>query len=288
MNEDNEIEATNDTNAAPRRKPSAPKATGAQPMTMDDRFGPRPADVTHWRCFRIEEGRKGAPLFWGDDEGLQVSEWPIATLAIESIRERWGAGRYVVHYMRIDADNQRTPRGRSRVLQLVGGDDTGPEVVIAARRAPAPVAAPAHPLATIGGNDPSYVFSLLTFLEDRNDKARAAARADMEMLMERERLASQERIAQIQAAAGGGTNLHAVILERLAKIEGRLEGQGEGGDDSDDGSPMVAVPAGSIDWNEMLKMAMPWLLQNAGPLLANLTPNGPGAAGAPAKTEVAA
>ena len=198
--------------AAEDRKVARTRASGHSPGTVmkDSRLGPRQSDATHWRCRRLDEegGRKGTSLFWGEGDGVEVSEWPIKTCTAETIIERWGPGRYVVDYMHIDASGRRRPRGTSRVLHVTART---PKTAQPPVQMQAPTGIPTL-VAPIASHDQLYsqMFSMLAYLEDRTDKARAVAaaeaktaqeryRADLEFQLERERLASKERIAQIEA-----------------------------------------------------------------------------------------
>jgi hypothetical protein len=180
---------------SPERR-SAPAAPDVKEMTTVRSIGQRPADVTHWRCRRVPQGSRsgGTLLTWGDRAaGLEFNEWVIKTLSIKAIADRWGPGWYVVEYYRIAPDGARTPRGRSRPLHIVGSEPAAPEA------APPPPAAP-QPLPVAPGSlDMSTIFTFMAMIDERAEKARVSERAAMQMQLERERLASQERIAQIQA-----------------------------------------------------------------------------------------
>ena len=89
-----------------------------------------------------------------------------------------------------------------------------PQTALAVREEPKPVPVVAPPVATPRAlptdQNVTHVLSLLAFLEERSEKARAAVaadaklqqeryRTDVDLLIERERLASKERIAQLEA-----------------------------------------------------------------------------------------
>jgi hypothetical protein len=176
----------------------------------DDCFGPRRADATHWRCKRLEGDRRQTLLFWGDND-VEESEWPIETLSLETLRERWGGGRYVVEFYGTNPAGARVQRGKSSIVHLRQVE----HVIDFPKAQPvAPQASIAPGLAAASGGDLQTVISLLAFLEDRNEKSRAAAgadakvsleryRVDVEAQLQRERLASQERIAQLEAMHKG-------------------------------------------------------------------------------------
>src|SRR5262245_17905243 len=98
----------------------APKPKVARPARKPgdaDRFGPRRADVTHWRCKRIGMDKKQTLLFWGDDD-VEESEWPIETLSLDAIRQRWGGGEYLVEFYGANDQGARVMRGKSQVVRL--------------------------------------------------------------------------------------------------------------------------------------------------------------------------
>ena len=77
-------------------------------------------NVTHWRARRVSEDRKvSTPLVWGDD-GVEVSEWPIKELSVDTLRGRWGAGRYVLYWFGPRGEGgKRMPMGGSRMIHLL-------------------------------------------------------------------------------------------------------------------------------------------------------------------------
>jgi hypothetical protein len=149
----------------------------------DDCFGPRRADATHWRCKRLEGDRRQTLLFWGEND-VEESEWPIDSLALETIRERWGGGRYVVEFYGTNGAGARVQRGKSSIVHL-----SEVEQVVEVPKAPPASAVPAALVPALpAGGDLQTVISLLAFLEDRNEKSRAAAAADAKVSLERYRV----------------------------------------------------------------------------------------------------
>ena len=71
-------------------------------MINDPVLGPYRADATHWSCWRMDRAgsQKGTRLLWDDGSGVETNEWPIETWKHEVVPERWGAGRYVVQFLR--------------------------------------------------------------------------------------------------------------------------------------------------------------------------------------------
>jgi hypothetical protein len=194
----------------------------------DHRLGPRLSDATHWRCRRLEDDnvRKGTILLWSEsDDGIEIAEWPIKSCSPETIRERWGAGRYIVDYMHIDDRGKRKPRGRSRVLHVTAARKNESPSKLSEAVAVEPSLAPAMaaptptvtPPITMDPTNPAFtqLFSLLAYMQDRDEKARAAAAAEARYMItrteteakvaiaraENESKAAQERaIAEIKAA----------------------------------------------------------------------------------------
>jgi hypothetical protein len=205
-------------------------------------------DVTHWRARRIsEDKKKSTPLFWGVD-GVEACEWPLRELSIETLRHRWGAGRYVIFWFGRNEEGQSVALGRGNpinLLELAAGAE--PPARPGAVRVPAPPEVTAKPsaggellaLAALGrgqggGRDLSETLQLIAFIREGEERARqqqaqesrAAAeryRADLEVMIERERLASKERIAQIEATAQVTTrNARAGFdVESLGEVIGR-------------------------------------------------------------------
>lgn len=255
---------------AARVDATRPRAERKPAMVTDARLGSRRADATHWRCFRLPEPgtKRGTPLFWGDD-GIHTSEWPIKTCTAEAILERWGEGRYVVQYVLLDGAGIRRPVGRSRVLQMVPPPTNPATPSGKPAEAPAPAAAPTPaaptlpmglPVGALGDSSFSNLFSLLAYLEERTEKVRTAAaaenkaaqeryRADLEFQLERERLASKERVAQIEAQGravavrGGGSFDAEALATRFGEVVSeKMQEALEGLEDNGTSAP-AAAPA---------------------------------------------
>jgi flagellum-specific peptidoglycan hydrolase FlgJ len=257
-------------------------------MTIkDQRLGKPHPNTTHWRCFRIDETGKWNDLALDErGDGILTNEWPIKTCSAEAIAEHWGDGQYIVSYVRTDETGRRRPAGRSRTLRVEGGRRPAPTIAelnaafepLPGRSfapppvPPAPVvvtmpapAAQAAPGATI---DP---WAMITYLREADDRAQARAsqmaqveiqrlhmetkdrearwRAENELQMERERLASKERIAQMEHQAKAAGRSRGVdpeltaqlgqVLEKFSKMEERVEEL----EDYEDEDEYVAVPA---------------------------------------------
>ncbi len=222
-------------------------------------------------------------------DGILTNEWPIKTCSAEAIAEHWGDGQYIVTYVRTDETGRRRPGGRSRTLRVEGGRKPAPTLaeLNAAFEIPpprpfapaAPIPPPAPPVVVTmpvaapqappgGAIDP---WAMITYLREAEDRAQARAtataqleiqrlhmdtkdrearwRAENELQMERERLASKERIAQMEHQAKAAGRARGVdpeltaqlgqVLEKFSKMEERVEEL----EDYEDEDEYVAVPA---------------------------------------------
>ena len=135
-------------------------------------------------------------------------------------------GAFVVQFIHSDTNGQRRPCGRSRVPHLTPPppppkQDAAPPLAIAPF-------APQHG----GSGDDSFkqMLSLLAYMQDRDEKMRASAReeariaierlrADNELQMERERVASKERLAQLEVSArsAGRDTLHRDLTQIFSR-----------------------------------------------------------------------
>jgi hypothetical protein len=52
-------------------------------------------------------------------DGTIHYNWPVAKLSVDWIRDRWGAGRWQANWL-IDDEGKLSPRGKSRVVDIVG------------------------------------------------------------------------------------------------------------------------------------------------------------------------
>jgi hypothetical protein len=273
-------EAQVDTDGEEVATKTKPQATERRTTTMpskDQRLGPRPADATHWGCFRVDAGGEWTKLDMDErGDGICVSEWPLKTCTADAIAERWGDGEFIVQYYAYDEQGKRRAVGRSRKIPVRGRQTAaepaaGATMPAAAPPAPAPapmpVAAPQTPLGA-----PMDPWAVITYMRDAEARAHAEARAlahqelqrissetkerearyraEMDLQMERERLASKERIVQMELQAksagrsrGMDPDLAAQlgqVLEKFSKMEERVE-ELEAFEEEDE--EYVAVPA---------------------------------------------
>jgi hypothetical protein len=234
-----------------RRRATHEKKSG---VVTELRLGPRSAEATHWKCRRLEgdTDRKGRPLSWGAGDGFEDREWSLETCSSDIVNQRWGPGRYIVDYLTVGEDGKRRPCGHSRVFHIIARSAKAPET------APVAVASPPATPAHIPDLNASTLFQLFAYIDDRNEKARQAAasearamhdryRTDLQFSMERERLASQERIAQLEAQArtvptrGGHIDPDA-LAQRIGEVVGNkmqqvIEDQFDAAPESEAGPP---------------------------------------------------
>ena len=275
-NEDEEDETSDDDDPDDTpNETSAPEPAGAarpdraptpnEGASMMKRDIPTPANVTHWRVQRRVDGADNQAMSWGTN-GVMLEQFPIRDLSYDTIRSRWGAGKYVIYWF-----GPRDGENRSKILPMGGGIKVHlvdpPAEAPAPPRSEVPAASgsssellaalsalrPPNPSTTPpvgGGTDMAVVLQVLAFMEDsRERQARAAEarlQAEREIMMERERLASKERIAQLEAnahaaARGGGRG---VDTEALAEVIGRkVQEVIEGSGDDDDSAALATRPS---------------------------------------------
>ena len=236
--------------ASPRHEPPSPSPNEGASMKSSVIVPPR-KDVTHWRVRRLSEDRKkSTPLFWGAD-GVEACEWPLKELSIDTLRHRWGPGRYVIFWFGRNEEGQSVALGRGNpinLLELPGEAPRVPERSGAVRVPAPPEVGPSKPSASgellalaamrsqAGAGDMSAMLQLLAFMDERQERARQVQaqesrlaaeryRADLEVMLERERLASKERIAQIEATAQatvrGARSAGGLDVEMLGEVIGR-------------------------------------------------------------------
>jgi hypothetical protein len=275
-----------DTTTSP---PSAPSSRSNEGAAMrDQEFAPR-KDATHWRAYRhSEDGKKSIPLFWGDD-GVERSQWARKDFSTETIRNRWGVGRYVIWWYGTSEEGKLVSLGRGHELRIVerpsearepepqraapeasSTASNGSADLLAALAAMRPASAAAAPPGSGGGGmDPTVMLQLFAFMADQQNKQARLAddrlAAERAIMMERERLAAKERIAQIEATAQiqargrGGSIDHDALAEAIGrKVQEALAPE----DDDEEGS--TALAPNPTDFAMMLNAAK----ETFGPVLA--------------------
>ena len=90
--------------------------------TIDERLGNPAEDVTHWGLMRVtgytrptNGGARRANLErldYPDAEGVRIDEWPLDTLSIDVVRERWGAGTFRCVFLVLDPENEEPSKRR--------------------------------------------------------------------------------------------------------------------------------------------------------------------------------
>lgn len=207
-----------ETNAADMRGAHTRDTTRTVPA-----IGAAPIAVLYWRCFRVSGDQK-TPCRFAHDDGVEIAEWPIADLSLETIRARWGTGSYKMQWLG-ERDGKRVPLGWSKIVTL-----TTPK---RAEVAPQPARVETEldhylRLQRVMRQD------LQSELERKDrERERELERRDREhdREIERERLASQERIAQVQSfwqamatakAPDKSADIGSLRVQ-IAKLESRLE-----------------------------------------------------------------
>jgi hypothetical protein len=234
--------------------------------TMDRRLLPpnRADEITDWRIRRVDEGdKRGALLGWTDDDGLEATEWPVGELTVATIRSRWGNGRYEIEYYGTNEQGTRVGLGKSvRGIAEPGGAATARVRTQPADDASAPPVAP-----TASANSAlKEAMGLFAFFQEQSERARAAMvaqaevqaaryKVDVEAALERERIASQERLAQMAALAKQKTA--AVPNDEIAMLRASIEGlrmtvaamqqSADDDEDDEDEAPKTSGPSNVTD-----------------------------------------
>lgn len=174
--------------------------------TIDERLGTPAEDVTHWGIMRVtgytraSQGGARRPnlerLDHPDAEGVRIDEWPIESLSIETVRERWGAGTFRAVFLVLDPENEEPSKRRRSA-------GNGPFFTL--EREEEPAAAPAAPVA-IPAPHGAGVSDMLQF-----------ARAIFEM--------SQVMAQRPAAPVAAPDNATAELRAELARMQARLDAE---------------------------------------------------------------
>jgi hypothetical protein len=86
--------------------------------TQSEVLGKTPLGATHWSV------RRKGTLSWewctyAGDDGIARQEFPIPTLSVECIRDRWGSGTYRVMFVALGA-GVRHVSGNGKIFELTG------------------------------------------------------------------------------------------------------------------------------------------------------------------------
>ncbi len=230
-------------------------------MPAKDRI-PAPADTVAWSAYRFDaaEGKHVAQK--RAVNGMMVKHFGMRELTASTVRAWWGPGEYVFAWFRENGPGRIKGHGRTQPITLVplGGEPTRPpqpepraetpddvptfthaEVFAAATRA----AMPATP-AALGGMGASgfaemmqAVTSMMSMMRQESrqeaqaqreasrheaELAAAQRRAEMDLQLEREKIAAKERLAVIEANArshgrGPGMDLD-TLVSRIGEVVG--------------------------------------------------------------------
>jgi hypothetical protein len=259
------------------------------PTVTRKRPVPHPRGANAWRCKRLEPDGTRTPLYWAEDGTLETTEWAITSCTPAVIHTRWGAGEYVCEFYEITTEGRRVARGRSPVIHLRGQRSDG---VSAAPPVASPPLGASLAASTGAGSD---TLALVRMFEARNERMhqqlearnermyqqlfeqmraqsereialiRASAektRAEAEMQSLREKLASKERIAQLQLNARGATSPE--LEQQLAALNESVESLREMQEqaDGETATPNAAPnPAGTPPWLAQLLPHLPALME---------------------------
>jgi len=106
--------------------PSRPRraTVGRMDQADADVLGSVPDGVVEWKIKRLDEGsdNQGVNMRWPDERNIVHAAWPLAQFSLESVRSRWGAGRYRVWWLRRNENGALIPAGMSKVFEFHGED----------------------------------------------------------------------------------------------------------------------------------------------------------------------
>ena len=264
-NEDDDDEDTPlDGVAAASHEPASPSPSEDASMKKSSDILPPRNDVTHWRVRRVsEDGKNSSPeLCWGSDS-VEYSEWELKELSFETLRRRWGAGRYRIFWFGREAGHS-VGLGRSNPIRLLDRPGESREPEPARVTTPPPEAAsgasggPGELLAALaamrpsqtGGMDMAAMLQLFAFMsEQQNRQARIVEdriQAERAIMMERERLSAKERIAQIEATAHAQARGRGGF-DQQALVEAIKEALAPADEGEEESTPTTTLAAGSSD-----------------------------------------
>jgi len=237
------------TGPAKPRPRAVPAPRPVDPSVPMSNFGGVPEGVTHWRMRRQQLGGGWEALSHAEPGAIAaVRVWPLAELKEEAIRERWGAGRYQVQWVR------PTAGGGSNVLR-------GGQLVEILPETPPASATPVHAAALssslgpevdrtlqmmrmIAGEADAKMSSVLQFaaaLAGRQNNGFGAA--ELELIMRNNREATAAAVAAAVAP----------LQAELASMRAELDGE------DDDEPGIVGAAAGAAASSGLLRGKGAWV-----------------------------
>lgn len=188
---------------------------------LDDRLckvvGNPNEKVTHWGISRVKLGGKLERLDHPAEGGVRVREWPLAELALDEVRARWGAGSYKIHWLIPDADDpQQRSGGHGPLFTL------DPELSThVAPPPPAPTMPAAAPVAIAAPSNGLTADSLLTVVTTMMQLSDKRAEATINAITA---LASAQRAPERSAGPDVAVlNEMAALRAELAATNARTE-----------------------------------------------------------------
>lgn len=184
----------------PRAQPSVTAAAAAAPSGPPSPFGGVPLNATAWGIRKRNDvgGTYGPDLPWNPPGAtIALREWPLAELSEQTVRQRWGAGTYQVHWLRTSERGGRDHVSYGREVTILP---------VVTPPAPAASSAPAMPPAAGGLAE---ALQVLQIIESQADK----------------KIEGMASLARLIAAGNGGGGLSeaglSAILEsnRTATVE---------------------------------------------------------------------
>ncbi len=217
--------------------PGTPEPRETNVPATSSVVGSLPTEATTWRCFRVTNG-EARPCRHPSEDGVEVSEWPLAELNLDVLRARWGSGTYKIQWLG-ERDGKRVPLGWSKLVTL-----TSPQP--RAATAPAPVAS----------SDLEQYLRLQRMMRQDLQVELERREREHERDLERERIGAQERIAQMQAywqamaKQGAPREDTSGLRVQLARLESKLEmeralarrGQTSSHDDEEEDDLIFGMP----------------------------------------------
>lgn len=148
--------------ARPHRKSAAKSQARTAASNVETQgetiFGAIPGKATHWSIEReLPGGQSQKQQHPNEERTAYLQEWPIADLSEETVRDRWGGGRFRVRWHGLSALGQRVHIGQGRLVTIIE----------------APAAAPSSPLRPEKEDDLSRTFTLMRLFDERSNASLA-------------------------------------------------------------------------------------------------------------------
>jgi len=227
-------------------------------------FGNPRAEATHWGIEGAIGGGKWRKLRVSNGDGVAEGEWPIDTLSLDVVRERWGAGEYRTRWFAFSGDvPTNAGTGRVFVVEQVREEDPAPAHVAAAAPALPDGLGPA--IALMNFADQRSAQSLRSIVEVAGVLANNRGGADMQMLQMLMAQQQQNFQATLEAQRLASEQQFAMMRHELGALRANLEDDGDDRDSAIEGVARAAAPlfkAGK-PMSEGIKAALAnWVVSN--------------------------